>query len=177
MRFTVVPKVFCIFLAATGIVVSEPGRSTEMTDPVFGITYDTRTVHFEEVPARVANLCRRLREERFWIYAYVKTTRSEYLVVSSIRSRVSGGAVLIDGSACTFGLPDWLLYGIGSPGGPGDEVIGDKVRSSITGDLLHRYEVAFGGKRRFLDAVKRDGLAPSELPAVFRRRFEAFASR
>jgi hypothetical protein len=145
-----------------------------MSDPVFGMGYDTRQVHFEEVPKRIADLCPRLREERYWVYAYLKEGEVEHLVVSSRRSHVSGGGVVIRGGACMLTLPDVLLYGIADTDA-GDIVITPEIMHRLAADLFRRYQAAFGGKENFLREVSHNGLAPSDLPLGFRREFEAYA--
>ncbi len=152
-----------------------PGKAqSKMSDPVFGMGYDTRYVHFEEVPKRFADVCPRLREERYWLYAYFKEADTEYLVVSSLRSRVSGGGVVIRGRVCELAFPDVLLYGIPDTDAK-DMAITPTVEHGLAADLFRRYGEAFGGKKIFLDERSRGGLALSGLPPDFRREFEAYS--
>jgi hypothetical protein len=99
-----------VFLAATFGQAQTASRST-MTDPVFGIVYDRRNVHFETAPARISELCRDRRGETFWLYAHWNQSDTDYYVLSSYRSETSGMAAVIHGARCVEGLPDWILSG------------------------------------------------------------------
>ena len=173
MRSIGAPSIL-LSIALLGSGPVEAQSDLKMSDPVFGIGYNTRRVHFDEVPKRIADSCPRLREERYWVYAYLKEGETEYLIVSSRASQVSGGGVMIRGLVCTLSLPDALLYGIADPDHK-DRVITAATMHGLAVDLFRRYENAFGGKENFLREVSRGGLAPSDLPPGFRREFEVYA--
>jgi hypothetical protein len=155
-------------LLLVSLVGTAPGKAqTTMSDPVFGMSYDARYVRFEEVPKRFADVCPRLREERYWLYAYFEEANTEYLVVSSRGARVSGGGVVIRGRACEPTLPDVLLYGIADADDK-DIAITPTIKHGLAADLFRRYGEAFGGKKNFLARQKKSwvdcgsGSLPSE---------------
>jgi hypothetical protein len=51
----------------------------------------------------------------------------------------------------------------------------DSALHGLARDLLRRYTLAFGGKKKFLDAVRHSGISPhSDLTIVIRDEFEKF---
>jgi hypothetical protein len=165
----------CLLIITISVVQAQP-RSL-MGDPVFGMTYDTRKVHFENAPAKISQLCRDLSGETFWLYAYYKTPDAEYFVLSNSTSEVSGVGLVLRGTHCTEGLPDWILSG-NAKYHPFNEdqpvVFNDPILHGLASDLLRRYSSAFGGKKYFIDAVKKSGLPPNELVPPLRTDVERF---
>jgi hypothetical protein len=152
-----------------------------MSDPVFGLVYDTGKVHFERAPPSVERMCAADLQGRknFWLYAYWKALDTEYFLLSSRESQESGGAAVIHGNKCTLGLPDWILSGEPSLNPDNRDrsiVFPASVLHGLASDLLKRYSVAFGSKRNFLDATHRlRHFSPTDLPPVLRTEYEAFS--
>lgn len=152
-----------------------------MSDPVFGITYDTRLVHFDRAPQSLERACAADLRGRgnFWLYAYWKEGDTEYLVISNRDSQESGGAAVIRGNKCTLGLPDWVLRGEAkfNPDNRDTSIrFTPAVLQGLSADLIRRYTAAFGGKKNFLGAVRRlSNFSPAaDLPPAVAREFERF---
>src|ERR1700679_155502 len=88
-----------------------PGDRSTFSDPVFGTTYDTKAVHFETAPARIAELCRDMGRGTIWVFAHWRQGDDDYYVVSSYMSETSGIGVVIQRGVCVEGLPEWILSG------------------------------------------------------------------
>jgi len=151
-----------------------------MADPVFGIGYDIRKVHFERAPAILEKACAAdLRGRKgFWVYAYWKEGKTEYFVISNQQSQESGGAAVIRDGACTLGLPEWVLTGqVRFNPDNNDALIKfpPTVLRGLAVDLLRRYVAAFGGKGNFLEAVRKDGIPPDEKLPVLKDEFDRFS--
>ena len=150
-------------------------------DPIFGIPYLPRKVHFENAPSKIGRLCReaRGRGRRFSLYAYWKDGSTEYMVVSDAVSEDTGIGIILSGGECHEGQAAALLWGGDLPGqheGVKPITPSDSVLNGLAMDLLHRYAAAFGGKKEFLAAVKRlKGFNLADLPPMLRKRFEEYA--
>ena len=176
MRY-IATRSIALLLICTGTL--EAQLPALFSDPVFGMTYDTRAVHFQNAPRRISQLCPDLRAQRFWLYAYWKTGDSEYFVLSNLKSEDSGVGVVLRGSQCVEGLPDWLLSGDKKYHPASDDKLVVFTQATLQGlasDLLRRYANAFGGKKNFLEAVKKKGLPPQDLVPVLRAEFERFSN-
>ena len=173
MRFIATISVgFALLALGTERVVG-----ASMSDPIFGMRYNTQDVHFDYAPVKVSRFCGGFRGRRFWLYAYWKAGNREYFIVSDQVSEISGSGVVLYEAQCITGLPDWLIYGTMPPDGAAKLTkITEDVRHGLVKDLLRRYSAAFGGKKNFLRSESRDGLPPYDLPLIFRVDFEEFAT-
>ena len=73
---------------------------------------------------------------------------------------------MMDGEAAISGTKDAL---------PKWAPLTDPVVRALADDALRRYTQAYGGKKPFLDAVRKGGLKPPEMPKLLREQFEAFS--
>jgi len=154
--------------------------NTYMTDPIFFITYDTRYVHFEGAPASISRLCGPLPEwKTIWTYASWKTDDAEYFVINGRRGDgttdpyVDGLAIKLHGTECTVDRENIF------------NTVTDTFRrieappSAVTGlaeNVLRRHTAAFGGKKKFLEAVLKDpSFQMTDLWDPVRIPFEQFA--
>jgi hypothetical protein len=186
MRFiAAASSIFLLFLGALPSRAQSPAR---MSDPVFGIGYDPLKVHFEVAPARISSLCSEAKAKKYWLYAHWQDGPTEYFVISNQESSVSGVGVIIAGGKCAEGLPEWVLTG--DPQYAPTEFRDGRLQRrtfeelikftpavlrGLATDLLQRYTAAFGSKRNFLDAVRRDGLPPDDKTPVLKKEFESFS--
>ncbi len=96
--------------------------------------------------------------------------------------------MIISGGKCVEGLPDWILTGDPEHGPQqargGHSENAELARSikftpeilqGLAADLLRRYTAAFGGKKYFLEAMRRDGLPPDDKMPVLKKEFEKFS--
>lgn len=158
-----------------------------MTDPLFWISYDREKVSFERMPRTLTERCPRLsgRYVAAWVYGHLKTTDSEYFLVSGLMESHAdepGGAVMVapdEGggmvvalrvSGCAADQSEYFLTQEVNPGKTATPIMVPKaVLVGILQDAFKRYVVAFGGKQELLKRVKPKALLP-----VVREQFEAF---
>jgi hypothetical protein len=147
-------------------------------DPLFGIPYDPLKVHFEELPSQLPEKCARLkgRYVEAWIYGHLKTTDSEYFLVSGLiytQEDKPGGArsisqedddgliVALKGSKCLVDQADYFYDQKFNPARTATPINAPaSVVSGILQDAIRRDVVAFGGRQNLLKLVKRDALIP-----------------
>ena len=149
-----------------------------MSDPVFGIIYDSQEVHFEYAPTLISQFCPSAQAKTFWVYARWKAGDLDFFILSNRDSELAGYAVVLRGKACSEGLPPWILTGdpLNRPGRGNESIFfSETILRGLATDLLRRYAVAFGGKKSFLEAVRKGGLPSADLPPVLRSEFEKFA--
>lgn len=148
---------------------------TLFAEPIFGMIYDTRSVHFETAPDRLGQRCGLLRGKQ-WLYAYWKEEDTEFFVVNNKTSWLTGVGLVLRGSSCTEGTAEWVLSGEPDTWKDHKSVkFTEAVSLGLAKDLLRRYEAAFGGKKKFLEAVKPVG-PPGEQMPVLQREFERFST-
>ena len=149
-----------------------------MGDPVFGMTYDIRKVHFDLAPTVVRTRCRGLPDKTLWLFAHWNEPDTEFFVLSGRKSEVSGIGVVIKAGTCIQALPDWVLTGDrkywSGAGHPPPIPFTERVLHGLAADLLSRYARAFGGRNNFIEHVCADGLPMSELLPMVRQEFESF---
>jgi hypothetical protein len=167
---------------------TEAGRA--MDDPLFGMTYDTSKVHFEDAPAVIGQRCAEIRGRKLWLFAEWRSAGVEYFIVSGLLAARPDGpvsaalpqesdggiAVELRGPECRLAALDAFMSGRVAPTGRSVSI--DVTNSALHGlasDALQRFATAFGGKKSFLDAERKDGLAPEKLPPALRVEFQTFA--
>jgi hypothetical protein len=138
----------CLFFCAD---VSGQARASSyhMTDPMFGIGYDTRKVHFEYAPSSVGTACRRdFPSGNYWIYARWKDgDDAEYVFLYGTPMADYDPVTLqIRGTACSLIPSDWDT--------PEKSKLPDSIREGLITDLFRRYVDAFGGKKEFVEALR-----------------------
>lgn len=175
---------FMVLLFSTLSVVRS---ATMMTDPLFGITYDPLKVHFENLPPLLATKCAKLkgRYARAWIYGHLKTTDTEYFLISGlieVQEDKPGGAksiapedddgliVELQGSKCLVDQAGYFYQQEVNPAKTATAITAPaSVVSAILQDAIRRDASAFGGKEEFVKLIKRDALLP-----IVRTEFEKF---
>jgi hypothetical protein len=156
-----------------------------MWDPIFEMDYDTTTVHFEVAPASFGKRCRNLPEwKKMWIYASWKTPDAEYFIVNgwlndrTLDPYTDGIVIELQGTECIIDQPGGIFSGKVYPymnKWKHVEASPDVVRGLVS-DMLHRYTVAFGGKKAFIKAVySKSGIPPSGQFDAIRIPFEQYA--
>jgi hypothetical protein len=167
-------------LTAAGAVAGPPHD-----DPVFGVPYDAKQVHFEDAPAKIGELCTDLRGKgrTFSLYAYWGAGDMEYMVVSDAVSQDTGVGVVLHGDVCYETTAEDLMNGVyfsNPKKGEAQKQI-EALHDALNGlaaDLLRRYTVAFGGKQKFLRELhKLPHFDPADLAPLLRKRFEEYAKQ
>jgi hypothetical protein len=163
-RFFGVPL---LCLLAAGAALAQHMTS----DPLFGIQYDPQKVHFEKMPARITNACKELRTRYVaaWSYGHFQTANAEYFLIAGLvqfHDEETGRATSIGpeeddgllvelrGSRCRVGVANWSLPEDVARGAT-PPTVPLAVMSGILWDAFRKFTIAFGGKQRFLQQVKR----------------------
>jgi hypothetical protein len=158
-----------LFLAAASLLVSVSWQratsaelNAEFNEPLFGLHYDARAVHFEQL--RTQDLepeCKAALVD----YHPLPPTLTLYAkyISSTTRVYIAGaqdilGIYVIRAGGCDWGIPILsLLQRHHNPPRPGEgPILSDAEVSALFGDALLRYTKALGGKKSFfqwLDAL------------------------
>lgn len=170
-------SIFIFLLLACGAANGQPPSS----EPIFGILYDAKLVHFEQAPASIVTQCetyKPLKNKPFWLFAHAKIEGTEYFILSNRTTQDSGAGYIARGSECVEWLPESMIYGESSSGKdalPKWAPLNDGVLKALSQDAFRRYTQAFGSKKNFLDALQKGGLAPKDLPKVLREELALFS--
>jgi hypothetical protein len=172
---SIYPVIF--FLLCCRAIKAQPPSS----DPIFGMVYNAKLIHFEQAPASVVGQCKTLKELRskpFWVFAQAKMDGTEYFILSNRTTDVSGVGIIVRGSECVEWLPERMINGESTDGKdalPKWAPLTDPVLKALSEDAFRRYSQAFGGKKNFLEALHKGGLPPQELPEVLRDELAVFS--
>ena len=171
-------SVFVLLLFGCAAMAQPPS-----SDPIFGMVYDAKSVHFEQAPASIIAQCetyKPLKNKPFWLFAHASVEGTDYYILSNRTTEDSGAGFIARGSQCVEWLPDSMMAGESSL--PGDKnglpkwaAMNEAVVKALSRDAFLRYTKAFGSKKSFLDAVQKGGLAPKEMPRVLREELAAFS--
>ena len=143
--------IFLLFLG--GAIEAQPPSS----DPIFGMVYDAKLVHFEQAPASVIKQCeteKSLKTKAFWLFAHVAMEGTEYFIVSNRITDVTGAGYVMRGSECVEWLPESIMSGEAAISGTKDALpkwapLTDAVVRALADDAMRRYALAYGGKKNF----------------------------
>jgi hypothetical protein len=142
------------------------------------LTFPIDKVQFEPLAPAVYGYCTELTNERWdrkmWIFARVAGTGGDYLVlggyfVEKAPKTVESQQLMVDKHGVVLRLngSDCRLIG------PADEVFDYKPDQISTSDLqslakdaVCRYARAFGGKQKFLDALRRQHVELGKSPVL-----------
>lgn len=181
-------RTFCVILLCLSLNTIAQAQNS-MTDPLFGISYDRRKVHFERMPPRLSEKCPRLkgRYVAAWVYGHLKTADSEYFLISGLMESQEdnpggartiapdegdGVAVALRGSMCLVDQGDYFLtQNINRAKNATPIVAPEEDVTGVLKDAFKRYVAAFGGKQKLVELVKPDVIGPPNV----RKEFEIFA--
>lgn len=160
-----------------------------MSDPLFGILYNPQRVHFEKMPTDLTSRCPQLRGRYVaaWVYGHLKTSDSEYFLISglmqfhdeetgratSIAPEEDGGLIVaINGSQCRVDLDEYFFpQEINTAKKATPITASPAVVDGILHDAFQKYVAAFGSKQAFLKLVKPGVAIPpvDEQLEIFRK--------
>lgn len=171
--------IFVFLICFGGGITAQPPSS----DPIFGMVYDAKTVHFEQAPASIIKQCeteKSLKTKPFWLFAHATVDGTEYFIVSNRITDVSGAGYIMRGGECREWLPERMLEGEAAISGTTEALpkwapLTDVVVRALADDAFRRYAQAYGGKSNFLTALAKGGLKPQEMPKLVREQLEAFS--
>jgi hypothetical protein len=168
--------VLCALWLCAATTAAVPQHQQQMTDQLFGVSYDPQKVHFDKMPAALADKCPGLRHRyvNAWVYGHFKTHESEYFLISGLMEfhRERGGPtiapeegdgliVAVQDSKCLLDEAGYFLTQTVNTGkGATPIMVPSSVLTGILRDAFERYSVAFGGKQEFLKRVRRNGALP-----------------
>jgi hypothetical protein len=168
---------FIFFLFVLGAANAQPPSS----EPIFGMVFDAKRIHFEQAATSILEPCKTLktlRSKAFWTFAHAKIEDTQYFILSNRTTEVSGVGIVVRGSECVEWLPERMINGEATDGKdslPNWAPLNDSVLKALAQDAFRRYAQAFGGKKNFLEALRKGGLAPDEIPKVLRDELAAFS--
>jgi hypothetical protein len=145
------------------------------------MVFDSKSVHFEQAPASVITQCetyKPLKNKPFWMFAHTKVDGTEYFILSNRTTEDSGAGFIARETQCVEWLPDSIMQGestLGKDALPKWAAVNDAVVKALSQDAFRRYTQAFGGKKKFLDAVQKGGLTPKEMPKGLREELAVFS--
>jgi hypothetical protein len=182
-RYTV-----AILLIGVAATTAAPQHQRQMTDQLFGVSYDPQKVHFDKMPPELADKCPGLQHRYVaaWIYGHFKTSESEYFLISGLMKfhnekgaptiapeEDNGLVVALEGSRCMSDEAGYFLTQTVNTGkGATSVMVPTAVVDGILQDAFKRYSVAFGGKQAFLARVKRNVALP-----VVQEQLDVFAKK
>jgi hypothetical protein len=153
-----------------------------MQDPIFFITYRVESVHFDLAPAAIQAKCPELRPyAKLWLFASWEDNDAKYYLVNGwlhdghTDPENDGSAVRLRNGVCSVDSAGGLFnqnrnehHKIEAP---------PEALSGLAEDLFQRYSRAFGGKARFLQAVRANRhFSVNDLFDSIRVPFQQFAS-
>lgn len=133
------------------------------TDPIFGLVYSPDVLRFEVAPAALAGTCEDLTTERWnrqtWIFARTAAADGDYLVLGGFflpkashqppMADKKGVLLRLKGAECRLIGPVREVFDY-KP-----EDISTTTLQALAQDAVCRYTRAYGGKVKFLDALRR----------------------
>jgi hypothetical protein len=101
--------------------VQASGNHALVTDPVFGITFNSSEVKYEPMPVAARHLCPDFRRGVYWTFAHFRKNDADYFVVLGAAPNQDGDsfgtAIEIRGSKCQVADSKWMLSGFLPPRG------------------------------------------------------------
>lgn len=164
-------RLLYVSLFSLTAVVAAPAQHV-MPDPFCSVSYDPQSVHFEKMPTDLISRCPKLRGRYVaaWVYGHLKTSDSEYFLISGLMQfhdeetgratsiapeEGDGLAVALRGSTCLVDQADYFLSQAINPAKKATPIVAPPgVVSGILHDGFKRCAAAFGGKQEFLKRVK-----------------------
>lgn len=165
-----------LLLCASAVPAS--AQQQKMSDPLFGILCDPQKMHFDKVPSDLVSACSKLRGRYVaaWVYGHLKTSDSEYFLISglmefraddaqgtrTIAPEEDGGLIVaITSSGCRVDLDEYFFPQEINPAKKATPITASPaVVNGILQDAFQKYVTAFGGKQAFLKLVKRGVAVP-----------------
>ncbi len=150
-------------------------QTARNSDPVFGIQYNPKLVHFDKAPPLIAEACKDMQGKDLVMFAHFTDRNTQYFIVQEDLGEF-GVAVAIRGKHCTEIDSDRFLYeGTDALANQGIAVRkreGTRVLDGIALDIVNRYSKAFGGREKLLNALgPRANIMPN---SAFRTDFKRY---
>lgn len=101
--------IYSLLLAvlSTALIVSRANaqvKSTNLQDPMFGLSYDYNKVHYEKITSDVSSVCSGYIHGSYWIFAHVRRATVDYYIVMGVDRHQDGdalgAALAIEGGKC-----------------------------------------------------------------------------
>jgi hypothetical protein len=172
----------CILMPAiTGLSASDQ-TYRDMVDPVFGLKFDPKQVHFDVVPKKLFDRCKELHSGPLWVFAHAVIGGEEYFIVSGYSEYHPdalppnsgeyepdfGSTVILTTRDCVVEPADAFVIAAANDPDPPDA----QARALAT-DAMSRM-IASLGKEKFCqgakDALAKHEVAQMKLPVTLRTR-------
>src|SRR5690242_19392310 len=134
-------------LAANSLVGH--AQKARVSEPVFGIQYNPKLVHFDKASPLIAEVCKDMHGKDLVMYAHFTDRNTQYFIVQEDLGEF-GVAIAIRGMRCAEIDSDRFLYeGTDALANQGIAVIKReemRILDGIALDIFNRYSKAFGGR-------------------------------
>lgn len=165
-----------LLLCASAVPAS--AQQQKLSEPLFGIPYDPRKIHFGKMPNDLVTHCPKLqgRYVAAWVYGHLKTSDSEYFLIYGLMEfqedspratrtvapeEGDGLAVALRGSTCLVDQADYFFSQDVNPAKKETPImVPAAIVNGLLWDAFQKYVAAFGGKQAFLKLVKRGVAIP-----------------
>jgi hypothetical protein len=179
----------CFAYALTLSINGQSSRAPvyrDMADPIFGLKFDPKQVHFDVAPKKILDRCSELQGRTLWVFAHAVNGKDEYFIVSGyVEHRPDsaspnsgefeadfGSTVILTAQSCIVEPADAFLTAGGNDPDPPEA----QSRALAT-DAISKMISSFGGKDSFCqrakDALAKYDAAQTRLPAALRTRIAA----
>ena len=148
----------CSIIAVTVALSAGSAFAAEDIDPVFGLHYDAKKVHFEHASPGLMAQCTALQNDHWDRDLYVYATDGEYAILAgrftpknnnprpSMTDKLGAVVHLADGQCEPVGPARETLDTSG-------DLLSDATRSALAKDAVVRYSAAYGSRAAF-DAAR-----------------------
>jgi hypothetical protein len=175
----------CVACALTPVINGQSSNGPvyrDMADPIFGLKFDPKQVHFDAAPTKLSERCDELHARPLWVFAHAVIGDAEYFIVSGyVEYRPDsastnsnefepdfGSTVILTGPNCMVEPADAFLISAGTNPDP------PEIQSrALAADAISRMISSFG-KDKFCpgakDALAKHDAAQTKLPVALRTR-------
>ncbi len=157
----------------------------DMADPIFGLKFDPKQVHFDAAPTKLSERCDELHAKPLWVFAHAALGDAEYFIVSGyVEYRPDsaspksnefesdfGSTVILTARNCIVEPADAFLISAGTNPDPPEA-----QSRALAADAVSRMISSFG-KDKFCpqaqEALAKHDAAQTKLPVALRTRVAA----
>jgi hypothetical protein len=175
----------CVACALTPVTKAQSSGGPvyrDMADPIFGLKFDPKQVHFDAAPTKLLERCDELHGRTLWVFAHAVIGDAEYFIVSgyveyhpdaaSAKSREFesdfGSTVILTARNCMVEPADAFLISAGTDPDPPET-----QSRALAADAISRMISSFG-KDKFCpqaqEALAKHDAAQTKLPVALRTR-------
>jgi hypothetical protein len=175
----------CVVCAFTPVINGQSSGGPvyrDMTDPIFGLKFDPKQVHFDTAPTKLLEHCDELHARPLWVFAHAVIGDAEYFIVSGyVEYRPDsaspnsnefesdfGSTAILTARNCIVEPADAFVISVGTDPDPPEP-----QSRALAADAISRMISSFG-KDKFCpkakEALAKHDAAQTKLPAALRTR-------